>query len=91
MKEKINKIYENRQNFIVIGLTGKTGSGCSTIAKILENGYINYNSYNCELSITQNKKASIINKFASENFKNDNKKSEASLLHFSFNLIFDFN
>ena len=74
MKEKINKIYENRQNFIVIGLTGKTGSGCSTIAKILENGYINYNSYNCELSITQNKKASIINKFASENFKNDNKK-----------------
>ncbi|RXJ89965.1 hypothetical protein CRU87_08230, partial [Aliarcobacter trophiarum LMG 25534] len=31
MKNKIEKIYENRQNFVVIGLTGKTGSGCSTV------------------------------------------------------------
>ena len=39
MKNKIEKIYENRQKFVVIGLTGKTGSGCSTVAKILEQGY----------------------------------------------------
>jgi dCMP deaminase len=28
----IDKIYEDRQDFIIFGLTGRTGSGCSTIA-----------------------------------------------------------
>jgi dCMP deaminase len=32
----INKIYDERKDFIIIGLTGRTGSGCSTVAKILE-------------------------------------------------------
>lgn len=31
----IHKIYEERTNFCVIGLTGRTGSGCSTVAEIL--------------------------------------------------------
>ena len=31
----INKIYEERQKFIILGLTGRTGSGCSTVANIL--------------------------------------------------------
>lgn len=31
----INKVFEHRKNFLVIGLTGRTGSGCSTTAKIL--------------------------------------------------------
>jgi dCMP deaminase len=31
----INKIYEERQKFIILGLTGRTGSGCSTVADIL--------------------------------------------------------
>ena len=35
MKKNIDKIYENREKFIIIGLTGKTGSGCSTVAKII--------------------------------------------------------
>lgn len=33
--EVIRQIYKLRQNFILIGLTGRTGSGCSTVAKIL--------------------------------------------------------
>ncbi len=74
MKEKINKIYENRQNFVVIGLTGKTGSGCSTVAQILEQGYADYDSPDCKLSNIQNRKASIIKKFASVNFIEDDKK-----------------
>ena len=45
MKNKIEKIYENRENFVVIGLTGKTGSGCSTVAQILEKGYTDYPNY----------------------------------------------
>ena len=31
----IDQIYRLRQDFIVIGLTGRTGSGCSTIAQVL--------------------------------------------------------
>ena len=34
MKNKVSKIYENKENFLVIGLTGKTGSGCSTVSSI---------------------------------------------------------
>ena len=33
--EVIKQIYKLRQNFILIGLTGRTGSGCSTVAKVL--------------------------------------------------------
>ena len=74
MKNKIEKIYENRQKFVVIGLTGKTGSGCSTVAKILEQGYSDYYSPDYKLTNIQNRKASIIKKFASINFVKDDKK-----------------
>lgn len=33
--EAIEKMYEYRSKFIVLGLTGMTGSGCTTAAKIL--------------------------------------------------------
>ena len=33
--EVVKQIYKLRQNFILIGLTGMTGSGCSTVAKVL--------------------------------------------------------
>lgn len=33
--EMIRKIYDERRKFIVIGLTGRTGSGCTTTASIL--------------------------------------------------------
>ena len=31
----IDRVFEHRKNFLVIGLTGRTGSGCTTAAKIL--------------------------------------------------------
>lgn len=34
--EAINKIFNEHEEFILIGLTGRTGSGCSTVAEILE-------------------------------------------------------
>lgn len=37
----INQIYKLRQDFLVIGLTGRTGSGCSTIAKVLSESNFN--------------------------------------------------
>lgn len=34
----IKTIYNEREEFIVLGLTGRTGSGCTTVSKILETG-----------------------------------------------------
>lgn len=34
-KEAINTIYDERKDFIIIGLTGRTGSGCTTVTKII--------------------------------------------------------
>lgn len=31
----IKSLYSQRDKFILIGLTGRTGSGCTTVAKIL--------------------------------------------------------
>ncbi len=32
----VNEMYRGKKDLIILGLTGRTGSGCSTIAKILE-------------------------------------------------------
>lgn len=34
--KSIEQAYKQRQSIIIIGLTGKTGSGCSTVANILK-------------------------------------------------------
>ncbi|TWH83633.1 hypothetical protein [Sedimentibacter saalensis] len=33
--EAVEKLYSERKDFIIIGLTGRTGSGCSTVASLL--------------------------------------------------------
>jgi ABC-type multidrug transport system ATPase subunit len=35
MNELLDQIYKHRNDFILIGLTGKIGSGCTTVANIL--------------------------------------------------------
>ena len=35
MVEAINQIYKHRQDFILIGLTGKIGAGCTTTADFM--------------------------------------------------------
>lgn len=37
LMDALNKVYEARKNFIILGLTGRTGSGCTTISSLLEN------------------------------------------------------
>jgi dCMP deaminase len=36
LKEAINQMYTGREKLILLGLTGRTGSGCSQVAKILQ-------------------------------------------------------
>lgn len=38
---KLDHLYSLRRNFTVIGLTGRTGSGCTTIARLLSGSYKN--------------------------------------------------
>lgn len=38
-KNTIKEIFEQREKFIIIGLTGKIGSGCSTVAKQCEKSF----------------------------------------------------
>lgn len=35
MSQVVHKIFEQRGDFVIIGLTGRTGSGCSTVADLL--------------------------------------------------------
>lgn len=39
MSKPLSEIFKGRKGFIVIGLTGKTGSGCSTVARVLESEF----------------------------------------------------
>jgi deoxycytidylate deaminase len=47
LKSAIARLYGDDDDFIIIGLTGRTGSGCSTVAKILqsEKGNIRYSLF----------------------------------------------
>lgn len=49
--EVVKQIYKLRHNFILIGLTGRTGSDCSNVAKVLETEHVqdlksNYRDFN---------------------------------------------
>lgn len=35
----VRQVYELRQKFMIIGLTGRTGSGCSTVADLLKGDF----------------------------------------------------
>lgn len=39
--EVVDQIYKLRRNFIIIGLTGRTGSGCTTVADVLKTEDVN--------------------------------------------------
>ena len=51
----IDEIYRERERFIIVGLTGRTGSGCTTAAEILKT-----NTFK-ELSLQQPKETAFSN------------------------------
>lgn len=44
-RKRVEEIYAQQRNYIVIGLTGRYGSGCTTTRKILEGGLYDPNDY----------------------------------------------
>ncbi|HHY99818.1 MAG TPA: hypothetical protein GYA03_01855 [Tissierellia bacterium] len=67
--DAINKIYDERKDFIIIGLTGRTGSGCSTVAEILKTPKFNKLHLNSpkeyDFKSSEERKYSILYKYAS--------------------------
>ena len=63
----ITKVYEERRDFIIIGLTGRTGSGCTTVADILREDFKNLklkNPKEYDYKNSKERKYSIIYKYA---------------------------
>lgn len=87
--EAIKSLYNQRDKFILIGLTGRTGSGCSTVADILSNEEIkqlDLRSYKtCDYNSSDERKYSIIYRFMKEGEKwKKFDVIEASSIIFSF-------
>lgn len=71
-KECIEKIYSERKDFILIGLTGRTGSGCSTSADILSTedfkGLKLRQPKNGDYHNSDERKYKVLYKYAEENW-----------------------
>lgn len=69
----ISVLYSLRNDFTIIALTGRTGSGCSAVAAQISKGFVDLNYPNpSKFDLTNNtyRKYEIIHKFAKQNFKN---------------------
>lgn len=71
--EVVDQIYKLRQNFILIGLTGRTGSGCTTVANVLKTQDVNKlfgeHRHKHEGIIDNNtRKASIVHSYITQNW-----------------------
>lgn len=69
----IKSLYSQRDKFILIGLTGRTGSGCTTVAKILSENDMNrldLRSYKtCDYNGSDERKYSVIYRYMKEGKK----------------------
>lgn len=99
--EAVRNLYSQRDKFILIGLTGRTGSGCTTVADILSKesmDQLDLRSYKtCDYNDADERKYSIIYRYMKEGKKwKKFTVIEASSVIFSFilegtyNDLFDF-
>jgi dCMP deaminase len=66
------EVYKNRDRFIVIGLTGRSGSGCSTVARLLACDFVSLDLPRICVSSgssDRDRKRVIIRNFAERNWK----------------------
>ncbi|WP_241244296.1 hypothetical protein [Flagellimonas marinaquae] len=83
----MKELYSLRKDFTILGLTGKTGAGCSQIAKLLSNPNFNKSLNDLiieETSDTDQLKLNICVKY----LQNDNNWSEFKVLHYKDVLLF---
>ncbi|MGI7011110.1 hypothetical protein [Citrobacter braakii] len=69
----ISELFLENNQFILVGLTGRTGSGCTTTANILESKKVTFpelNSLNNFYDGLDIRRYSIVRKFAEEHWEN---------------------
>lgn len=59
----LNDIFKQREDFIIIGLTGRTGSGCTTVAKILSSSDLRLKRPDRKCDNNEERKYKIIYKY----------------------------
>lgn len=71
--QALKSLYSQRERFILIGLTGRTGSGCTTVANILAKesmDELDLRSYKtCDYNNSDERKYSVIYRFMKEGKK----------------------
>ncbi|GAL83115.1 hypothetical protein MYP_341 [Sporocytophaga myxococcoides] len=66
----LSRIYELRRSFTIIGLTGRTGSGCKDVAQLLSAGFTeSYPRPNLKSDHNTDRKYRIVYEFAKVNFE----------------------
>ena len=82
----VDSIYKLRQTFVLIGLTGRTGSGCSTIANLLHGNFDELFAPNpCDYEAShpnEKRKYSIVYKFLRNNWYSFDIISASDMLFF---------
>lgn len=82
----VDSIYNLRQSFLIIGLTGRTGSGCSTIAKLLSGRFVDLYAPNpCDYDaphLNEKRKYSIVYNFLQKRWKSFEVISASDMLFF---------
>ena len=71
LSEAIEHIYDERKDFVIIGLTGRTGSGCTTVSKLLSSTLEEFcppkPKYGC-LDSNEERKYRVIYDYLSQNW-----------------------
>lgn len=66
----INTLYKERTEFIILGVTGRTGTGCSEVSKLLEKDFISLEVPKIkDLKDVEGRQYDIVYNFAKENWK----------------------
>ena len=82
----VDSIYKLRQSFLIVGLTGRTGSGCSTIAKLLSGEFADlYAPSPCDYAAphpNEKRKYSIVYNFLQKQWKRFDVISASDMLFF---------
>lgn len=71
-KDAIKMLYKERKQFIIIGLTGRTGAGCSTVAKFLEMDFDQISAptpKDQDFNSNEERKYKIVYRYAKENWQ----------------------
>lgn len=91
----VDKIYRLRRNFVIIGLTGRTGSGCTTVAETLSKNFKDlkslYREFNSGEITNDTRKNRIVYRYLQENWDTPFTVISASdvIFYFALQLGFD--